>query len=147
MRKIDLELIVGLFVLIGIIALSYISIKLGKMEWVGGGGYQVTAVFPSVAGLKVGAMVEIAGVEVGRVKSLNLDEDYQARVVLDINSGVDLQDDSIASIKTKGLLGEKYVEIVPGGADEIIENGGKIQDTEPPIDLEELISKFIFGKV
>jgi len=147
MRKIDLELIVGLFVLIGIIALSYISIKLGKMEWVGGGGYQVTAVFPGVAGLKVGAMVEIAGIEVGRVKSLNLDEDYQARVLLDIDWGVDLQEDSIASIKTKGLLGEKYVEIVPGGADEIIENGGKIQDTEPPIDLEELISKFIFGKV
>ena len=147
MRKIDLELIVGLFVLIGIIALGYISIKLGKMEWVGGGGYQVTAVFPSVAGLKVGAMVEIAGVEVGRVKSLALGEDYQARVVFDIKSEVDLQDDSIASIKTKGLLGEKYVEILPGGSDEIIENGGKIQDTEPPIDLEELISKFIFGKI
>lgn len=147
MRKIDLELIVGIFVLIGIIALGYISIKLGKMEWVGGGGYQVTAVFPSVAGLKVGALVEIAGVEVGRVKSLNLDEDYQARVLLDIDLGVTLQEDSIASIKTKGLLGEKYVEIVPGGTDEIIENGGKIQDTEPPIDLEELISKFIFGKV
>ena len=147
MRKIDLELIVGIFVLIGIIALGYISIKLGKMEWVGGGGYQVTAVFPSVAGLKVGALVEIAGVEVGRVKSLNLDEDYQARVVLDIDWEVKLQEDSIASIKTKGLLGEKYVEILPGGADEIIENGGKIQDTEPPIDLEELISKFIFGKV
>ena len=147
MRKIDLELIVGMFVLIGIIALGYISIKLGKMEWVGGGGYQVTAVFHSVAGLKVGAMVEIAGVEVGRVKSLKLDEDYQARVDLDIDLGIELQEDSMASIKTKGLLGEKYVEIVPGGADEIIENGGKIQDTEPPIDLEELISKFIFGKV
>lgn len=147
MRKIDLELIVGLFVLIGIIALGYISVKLGKMEWVGGGGYQVTAVFHSIAGLKVGARVEIAGVEVGRVKSLILDEDYQARVVFDINRRVKLQEDSIASIKTKGLLGEKYVEIVPGGADEIIENGGKIQDTEPPIDLEELISKFVFGKV
>ena len=147
MRKIDLELIVGIFVLIGIIALGYISIKLGKMEWVGGGGYQVTAVFPSVAGLKGGALVEIAGVEVGRVKNIDLDKDYQARVVLDIDLGVELQDDSIASIKTKGLLGEKYVEIVPGGADEVIENGGKIQDTEPPIDLEELISKFIFGKV
>ncbi len=147
MRKIDLELIVGIFVLIGIIALGYISIKLGKMEWVGGGGYQVTAVFHSVAGLKVGAMVEIAGVEVGRVKSLKLDEDYQARVDLDIDLGIELQEVYMASIKTKGLLGEIYVEIVPGGADEIIENGGKIQDTEPPIDLEELISKFIFGKV
>jgi len=147
MRKIDLELIVGLFVLIGIIALSYISVKLGRMEWVGGGGYRVTAVFPSIAGLKVGALVEIAGVEVGRVKSLALDENYQARVVFDMNRRVKLQEDSIASIKTKGLLGEKYVEIVPGGADEVIENGGKLQDTVPPVDLEELISKFVFGKV
>ena len=147
MRKIDLELIVGLFILVGIIALCYISVKLGKMEWVGGGGYQVTAVFPKLGGLKVGALVEIAGVEVGRVKSLSLDDNYQASVVLDINEDVKLQDDSIASIKTKGLLGEKYVEILPGGEDKIIGDGGKIQDTEPPIDLEELIAKYIFGKV
>lgn len=147
MRKIDLELIVGLFILVGVIALCYISIKLGKMEWVGGGGYQVTAVFPKLGGLKVGALVEIAGVEVGRVKSLSLNDNYQASVVLDIQNNIKLQDDSIASIKTKGLLGEKYVEILPGGEDEIIEDGGKIQDTEPPIDLEELIAKYIFGKV
>jgi phospholipid/cholesterol/gamma-HCH transport system substrate-binding protein len=147
MRKIDLELIVGLFLLIGIIALSYISVKLGKMEWVGGGGYQVVAVFSSAGGLKVGAAVEIAGVEVGRIKSLALDEDYQARVVLDIDTDVSLQDDSMASIRTKGLLGEKYVDITPGGTEEIIEEGGIIFDTEPPIDLEKLISKFIFGKV
>ena len=147
MRKIDIELIVGLFVLAGIIALGYISIKLGKMEWIGRNGYQVVAIFDGVGGLKVGAMVEIAGVEIGRVKSIELDETYQARVVLDINSEVELQDDAMASIKTKGLLGEKFVEIVPGGADEIIGEGGKIQDTEPPIDLEELIAKFIFGKI
>jgi phospholipid/cholesterol/gamma-HCH transport system substrate-binding protein len=147
MRKIDLELIVGLFLLIGIIALSYISVKLGKMEWVGGGGYQVVAVFSSAGGLRVGAAVEIAGVEVGRIKSLALDEDYQARVVLDIDTDVSLQDDSMASIRTKGLLGEKYVDITPGGTEEIIEAGGVILDTEPPIDLEQLISKFIFGKV
>ena len=147
MRKIDLELMVGLFVLTGIIALGYISVKLGKMEWVGRGGYQIVAVFPGVGGLKTGAIVEIAGVEVGRVKSIKLDEGYQARVVLDLNKGVALQDDSMASIKTKGLLGEKYVEIVPGGAEEMIGEGGKIQDTEPPIDLEELIAKFIFGKI
>jgi phospholipid/cholesterol/gamma-HCH transport system substrate-binding protein len=147
MRNIDLELIVGLFLLIGIIALSYISVKLGKMEWTGGGGYQVIAVFSSAGGLKVGAAVEIAGVEVGRIKSLSLDEDYQARVVLDIDRAVSLQDDSMASIKTKGLLGEKYVDITPGGTEEIIEEGGIILDTEPPIDLEQLISKFIFGKV
>lgn len=147
MRKIDLELIVGLFLLVGIIALSYISVKLGKMEWVGGGGYQVIAIFSSAGGLKVGAAVEIAGVEVGRIRSLGLDEDYQARVVMDINRTVSLQDDSIASIRTKGLLGEKYVDITPGGTEEFIGEGGVILDTEPPIDMEQLISKFIFGKV
>ena len=147
MRKIDLELIVGLFIMVGIIALCYISVKLGKMEWVGGSGYQVTAVFPGLGGLKVGATVEIAGVEIGRVKNISLNDDYQASVILDINKEIKLQDDSIASIKTKGLLGEKFVEIVPGGEDEIIKDGGKIYDTEPPIDLQELIAKYIFGKV
>jgi len=147
MKKMDLELTVGLFLLIGIIALGFMSVKLGKMEWVGGGGYQIAAVFSSAGGLKVGAVVEIAGVEIGRIKSLTLNGDYQARVVMDINDKVMLQDDSIASIKTKGLLGEKFVDITPGGADEMIQEGGVILDTEPPIDLESLISKFIFGKV
>jgi phospholipid/cholesterol/gamma-HCH transport system substrate-binding protein len=147
MRRFDLELVVGVFVLCGMIGLGYISIKLGKMEWVGRSGYQVTAIFPTIGGLKVGALVEIAGVEVGRVKSLGLNKDYQARVVLDINKDIQLQEDSIASIKTKGLLGEKYVEIVPGGSDEFIPSGGRIVETEPPIDLEELIAKFVFSKV
>lgn len=147
MKKIDLELIVGLFLVVGIIALSYVSVKLGRMEWVGGGGYQVAAVFPSAGGLKVGAVVEIAGIEIGRIKSLSLNDDYQARVVFDIHRRVILQDDSIASIKTKGLLGEKYVDITPGGSEEMIHEGGVIYDTEPPIDLEALIAKFIFGKV
>jgi phospholipid/cholesterol/gamma-HCH transport system substrate-binding protein len=147
MKKMDLELVVGLFLLIGIIALGFMSVKLGKMEWVGGGGYQIAAVFSSAGGLKVGAVVEIAGVEIGRIKSLSLDDDYQARVIMDINEKVLLQDDSMASIKTKGLPGEKFVDVTPGGADEIIQAGGVIHDTEPPIDLEALISKFIFGKV
>ena len=147
MKKFDLEFTVGLFLLIGIIALGFMSVKLGKMEWVGGGGYQIAAIFSSAGGLKVGAVVEIAGVEIGRIRSLGLNDDYQARVVMDINDTVKLQDDAIASIKTKGLLGEKFVDITPGGADELIPEGGVIHDTEPPIDLEALISKFIFGKV
>jgi len=146
MKKIDLELIVGLFVLIGVIALGYISIKLGKMEWVGGGGYQITATFPRIGGLKVGAIVEISGVEVGRVKSITLDETFQARVVLDINKRVRLDDESIASIRTKGLLGEKYVDIEPGGG-EIIEDGGELTENNEPIDLERLLEKLIGGKV
>jgi len=146
MKKIDLELIVGLFVLIGVIALGYISIKLGKMEWVGGGGYQITATFPRIGGLKVGAIVEVSGVEVGRVKSITLDENYQARVVLDINKRVKLDDESIASIRTKGLLGEKYVDIEPGGG-EIIHDGGELTENNEPIDLERLLERLIGGKI
>ena len=146
MRKIDLELIVGMFVLIGIIALGYISIKLGKMEWVGGGGYEITAAFPRVGGLKVGALVEISGVEVGRVRSIILDEEYKAVAVLEVYKEVALDDESIASIKTKGLLGEKYVDIEPGGGD-MIGEGGKIHLTEEPIDLESLLKKLIGGDI
>ncbi len=88
----------------------------------------------------------IAGVEVGRVKSVAL-EDYQARVVLSLTSNVKVQEDAIASIKTKGLIGEKYVEITPGGSEEIIPPGGRIRDTQPAVDLERLISNFVFGKI
>src|SRR3989454_905531 len=94
---------VGLFVLIGVLALGYLSVNLGRVSFLGGGGYVVTAEFPSVGGLKPGSTVEIAGVEIGRVESITL-KDYQALVTLRINSGVKLQDDAIASIKTKGLI-------------------------------------------
>ena len=93
-----------------------------------------------------GSAVEIAGVEIGRVDKIDL-VDYQARVSLWINSGVKLQDDAIASIKTKGLIGEKYVRISPGASDKLVGPGGKIREVEAPVDLEELISKYIFGKV
>ncbi|UCG13482.1 MAG: outer membrane lipid asymmetry maintenance protein MlaD [Deltaproteobacteria bacterium] len=146
MKKFDLELMVGLFLIAGIVALGYLSIKLGKMEVLGGGGYEVKALFSDSGGLRAGSSVEIAGVEVGRVKSIVL-EDYQAQTVMFITSDVSIQEDAIASIKTKGLIGEKYVEISPGGADEIIQPGGRIRETQPAVDLEELISQFVFGKV
>jgi phospholipid/cholesterol/gamma-HCH transport system substrate-binding protein len=146
MRRSPLELGVGVFVVIGILALSYLSIKLGRVEFLGGRGYVVTADFPSVGGLKPGATVEIAGVEVGREEAIAL-ADYQARVTMRIHSGVKLQEDSIASIKTKGLIGEKYVRVSPGGSDQMIPPNGRIREVEAPVDIEELISKYIFGKV
>lgn len=146
MRRSVLELGVGIFVIIGILALSYLSIKLGRVELLGGRGYLVTADFPSVGGLKPGSAVEIAGVEVGRVEAITL-ADYQARVTLRIFPGVKLQEDSIASIKTKGLIGEKYVRINPGGSDRLISPDGRIREVEPPVDFEELLAKYIFGKV
>lgn len=146
MRRSVLEVGVGVFVIIGVLALGYLSIKLGRVELLGGRGYFVTADFPSVGGLKPGSTVEIAGVEVGRVQAIAL-ADYQARVTMRIHPGVRLQEDSIASIKTKGLIGEKYVRINPGGSDREIPPNGRIREVEAPVDFEELLSKYIFGKV
>lgn len=146
MRKWDIEFTVGLFLIAGIICLGYLSIKLGRMEVLGGEGYDVYALFSNSGGLKKGSSIMIAGVEVGRVKSIGL-EDYQAKVEMTITEGIEVQEDAIVSIKTRGLIGEKFVEITPGGAEEIVPPGGRIRETQPPIDIEQLISKFVFGKV
>jgi phospholipid/cholesterol/gamma-HCH transport system substrate-binding protein len=146
MERTRVNVAVGLFVVLGILALGYLSIKLGRVTFLTGGGYRIVADFPSVGGLKAGASVEIAGVEVGRVDSIGL-ADYQARVVLLLNGNVKLQDDAIASIKTKGLIGEKFIRISPGASEKLIQPGGRIREVEAPVDLEELISKYVFGKV
>jgi phospholipid/cholesterol/gamma-HCH transport system substrate-binding protein len=146
MERVRVNIVVGLFMVLGIVALGYLSIQLGRVSFLGGRGYVVLVDFPSVGGLKAGSTVEIAGVEIGRVDSIGLDN-YQARVKLRVQDGVKLQEDSIASIKTKGLIGEKYVRISPGGSDKIIQPGGKIREVEAPVDFEELLSKYIFGKV
>jgi len=145
MRKFSLELNVGIFFIVGILCLAYLSIKLGKLDIVGSQGTTIYAIFSNVGGLKEGAEVQIAGVNIGRVKAITLDE-YQAKVKLQISTTVPIQDDAIASIKTKGLVGEKFVEITPGGSDNIITNGGKLQETLPPFDIERAISKWVFGK-
>jgi phospholipid/cholesterol/gamma-HCH transport system substrate-binding protein len=146
MRRSLLDLAVGVFVLLGILALAWLSIRLGKVDFVGGHTYTVTADFPSAGGLKTGSSIEIAGVEIGRVSAVQL-ANYQARVVMSIRNGVKLTEDSIASIKTRGLIGEKFINLSPGGSDRVIKPGGKITEVEPPIDLEELLSKYVFGKV
>ncbi len=146
MERGKLEFVVGLFVLVGILCLGYLAIKLGKLELVGGDYYELTADFSSSSGLKKGASVEIAGVEVGRVKSIVLKED-QAQVVLAIEDGITVYNDAIASIKTRGIIGEKFMGLSPGGAGEPLSKGGTIMDTESGIDLEQVISQFIHGNV
>jgi len=146
MDRSRVNIAVGIFVILGIVALAYLSIQLGQISFLGGRGYAVTVDFPSVGGLKAGSAVEIAGVEIGRVESIGL-ADYQARVTLRVHSGVKLQEDVIASIKTKGLIGEKYIRISPGGSEKIIQPNGRIREVEAPVDFEELLSKYIFGKV
>jgi phospholipid/cholesterol/gamma-HCH transport system substrate-binding protein len=139
------EMIVGLFVLVGIACLGYLAIKLGKLEVFGASGYTVVADFPSVAGLKVGDPVEIAGVKVGRVEALGLSEDDRARLTLRINDGVKLQEDVIGSVRARGLIGDKFVLITPGASDKIISPGGKVRETESPPDIPDLIGKIVGG--
>ena len=146
MEKAKLELVVGIFVLIGVVCLGYLSIKLGKLELIGGHLYEVEAEFDSASGLKPGATVEIAGVEVGRVKAIKLKGD-RASLTMAIHDGVTLYTDTIASVKTRGIIGEKFVSLSPGGGGESLPAGSKIRDTESGLDLEELVSQFIHGNV
>jgi phospholipid/cholesterol/gamma-HCH transport system substrate-binding protein len=125
--------------------LGYLAIKLGKLEVFGASGYTVIADFPSVAGLKVGDPVEIAGVKVGRVDAMGLSEDDRARLTLRLNDGVKLQDDVIASVRARGLIGDKFVLLTPGASDKIIPPGGKIRETESPPDIPDLIGKIVGG--
>ena len=146
MERGKLEFVVGLFVLVGILSLSYLAIKLGKLEIIGGDYYELKADFSSTSGLKEGASIEIAGVEVGRVRSIVLKDD-QAQVVLAIEDGITVYNDAIASIKTRGIIGEKFMGLSPGGSGDPLSMGGTIVDTESGIDLEEVISQFIHGNV
>jgi phospholipid/cholesterol/gamma-HCH transport system substrate-binding protein len=146
MRRANLELIVGVFVLVGLICLAYLAINLGKLE-VYGAGYQIYAVFDNVSGLKTGAAVEVAGVDVGLVNSIHLTPMDQAKVGMKLRYGLKIHDDAIASIRTKGIIGDKFVKLSPGSSEKIIPAGGKIINTESGIDLEELIGTYIHGKV
>lgn len=146
MKKFNVEIVVGIFVFFGLLCLAYISIKLGNISLIGNHYYPVKAVFSTVKGLRKDTVVEISGVEVGKVKNIEL-VDYEAVVTLRIQDDIRLQDDAIASIRTKGLLGEKYIEITPGGSDNLLQSGDMLRETEPPIDLEKLIGNFVFGKV
>ena len=142
------ETAVGLFVLIGLLCVGYLTIKLGRMELLSDEGYRVAARFSSVTGLRVGADVEIAGVLVGRVAAIELAKDSPAAVVvLRLQPHLRLPDDTIAAIKTSGLIGDKYVNLAPGGSADMIAQGGEIQETQSVIDIESLIGKFAFGGV
>jgi phospholipid/cholesterol/gamma-HCH transport system substrate-binding protein len=146
MKKISIETAVGIFILIGIVCVSYLSIRLGKMEWTGDKYYPVFARFQSVSGLIAGAHVELAGVHVGKVESIALDPKRLVAVVeLKIQKGVLLSDDVIASVKTSGLIGDKYIQLAPGNSDKVLKPGGMITETESAVDLEALISKYVFG--
>ncbi|CAI3241262.1 outer membrane lipid asymmetry maintenance protein MlaD [Desulfovibrio legallii] len=144
------ETAVGLFVLLGLLCVAYLTVKLGKMELFSSQGFELVARFDSVSGLRVGADVEMSGVPVGRVVDIRLDPDplrNQAVVRLRLNKDLQLSDDSMASVRTSGLIGDKYVSLSRGGSDQILSSGGAITETESAVDLGALISKYAFGGV
>lgn len=146
MERRGLELGVGLFLVIGLSCLGYLSFKLGDIHPWGSSDYEVHARFSNIAGLKDKAAVTMAGVTIGQVKNIMLD-DGQALLTMGIHKDVRLEEDVIASIKTMGIIGDKYVSVSPGASEEYIKPGGMIRDTQPPLDLENLVSKFVFGNV
>ena len=150
MRNYARDTFAGIFVIIGLICIAYLTIKLGKIERTSSNGYTVYARFSSIAGLRAGAGVEVAGVSVGKVTTISLeqtDEGTLAVVSMRINKGVELTDSCIASVKTSGLIGDKYISLSPGGTLDMLKDGSEIVDTESALDIEALIKKYVFGDI
>lgn len=148
MFKLKKETAVGIFVIMGLLAVVYMSVKLGNVQLFSDKYYLLKADFADISGLKVNAPVQMFGVDVGFVSSISLDQEKGvASVSMMVLKQVQLTDDAIAAIKTNGLIGDKYVKIVPGGVGDPVEPGDTLFDTQPAIDLEDLISKFAFGEI
>lgn len=138
---------VGIFVLIGIFCAGYLIIVMGDVSAFFKDRYTVYGYFSSASGLKKKAVVELAGVKIGHVSAIRIDTQFLvARVEMDIDRKIALSEDSIASIKTAGIIGEKYIEILPGGSDTMLVHGDEIENTESSLDIESLIRKFIFSE-
>lgn len=145
MNRLSIETAVGVFIIIGLACMAYLAVKLGDVNLFGSDQYVVNARFSNISGLKEGSTVQIAGVQVGKVSKISLN-DYQAFVQLLINPGIKIQEDAIASIRTQGIIGDKYIKISPGGAEDYIQPNGLLTETESTVDIEELVSKYIFEK-
>jgi len=140
-----IEITVGLFVFIGLVSMFYMALKLGEVGGLGASGYHLSATFDDVGGVRAGADVMIAGVVVGRVDDVHLNERDRAEVSMRINDDVKITMDAIASIRTKGIIGDRYIRISQGGDDMMLQSGESVEETEPAINLEDLVSKYIFS--
>jgi phospholipid/cholesterol/gamma-HCH transport system substrate-binding protein len=146
--KNGMEFIVGLFIIAGFAAFGYLALQLGEVSLFSSSkSYTITAQFDNIAGVKKGSSVQMAGVVVGQVTKIWLDEDAVANVALQIQKEVELSIDSMASVKSQGLIGDKFVSLSLGGDEELFIDGGILTDTESAVDIESLISKFAFGDV
>jgi len=148
MKYAYLDIFVGIFLVIGFLALGWLALQLGEVPWLTGSRtYTIYAEFNNISGIKSGADVQVAGVKVGTVRELTLDKDAYAKVAMQIDNTVKIPVDSIASVKSMGIIGDKFIQISLGGDTNFFKEGGLITDTESAVDIESLISKFAFGKV
>lgn len=146
--KNSIDFLVGLFMIAGFVAFGYLALQLGEVSLFSSGkNYTITAQFDNIAGVKKGASVQVSGVVVGQVVKIWLDEDGLANVALQLDKEVELAIDSMASVKSQGLIGDKFIALSLGGDDELLKEGGILADTESSVDIESLISKFAFGGV
>lgn len=148
MKKYAVETTAGIFVVFGLLAIAYMTVKLGHVSFLGDSSYPLSAQFTTVSGLRAGSPVDMLGIEVGRVERFTMDQKNQ-RVVMEIRIQKDIKvyDDAIASIKTEGVIGDKYLSIDPGGAGKLLGPGGTITETQPAVDIVDLIGKYAFGEV
>jgi phospholipid/cholesterol/gamma-HCH transport system substrate-binding protein len=148
MKKYSKETVVGIFVVIGLFCIGYMTVKLGNVGFFGENTYSLYGKFNTVTGLRVGNPVNMLGLEIGRVEHFSMDQENQQVVVeFKINKGIEVYDDAIASIKTEGLIGDKYVAVDPGGGGDLLADGDTITDTNSPTDIMDLVSKYAFGDV
>lgn len=148
MQKYTMETTVGIFLVFGLLCIGYMTVKLGHVSLLGDDAYSLSARFTSVTGLRTGSTVYISGIEVGRVAQLSMDQkDQKAVVEIRIRKGVMVYDDAIAAIKTEGLIGDKYLNIDPGGGGTLLQHGGTITETQSAVDIADLIGKYAFGDV
>ena len=148
MKKYAMETTVGIFLVFGLLCIGYMVVKLGHVSLLGDNTYSLFARFTTVGGLRAGSPVDMLGIEVGQVGRLTMDQkDQKAVVEIRIQKDIKVYDDAIASIKTEGLIGDMFLSIDPGGAGKLLGPGGTITETQPAVDIVDLIGKYAFGEV
>jgi phospholipid/cholesterol/gamma-HCH transport system substrate-binding protein len=147
MNNRTIEFLVGCFVLVGLVAVLYLAVQVGSARFFGSDSYTLEARFSSASGVNSGSRIEIAGVRVGTVKDVVLNDNFFAIVTLELPNSLELDDDTIASVKTAGLVGDRYINLSPGGSGFALEPGDMIVDTESALDIESLISRFALGGI
>ena len=140
-----IEMTVGIFVFLGLVAVAWLALKVGQVGGIGESGYTLTANFDDAGGVRKGSDIMMAGVIIGRIDEVKLTDNDHATMILRVHEGVEITEDAFASVRTKGIIGDRYIRITQGMEDDHLEPGSEIEETESAINIEDLISKYIFS--